>query len=233
MATSNLFIGSLPADLDDATFTAVFGAYGTIKKHKLLEPNARGQRCALVDFESAEEAQWIVENLNGNIPQGLSDCVVVKFKTDGGKGGDKGGGGGGGESGPYGGKGGGGGITPGGKGGGVGIKVLVDGLLSSGAMPGGAKYQNDDNALYVGGLPYDTTDADLYLIFSPFGAIAPRGVRAMKGDDTPCKGFGFVNFLDTEGAQAAVQTLNGTQMPDGKVLKVSIKGPQGAKGKGK
>jgi len=229
--SSNLYIGSLPTELDDATFTAVFGAYGTIKKHKLLEPNNRGQRAALVDFESAEEAQWIVENLNGNIPQGLSDCVIVKFK-DAGKGGDGGkGGGGGAGAGPYGG-----GVSPGGKGGGGGgcaIKVLVDGLLSSGAMPGGAKYQNDDNALFVGSLPYDTTDHDLYLMFSPFGAIAPRGVRAMKGDDTPCKGFGFVNFLDNEAATAAVQTLNGTQMPDGKVLKVAIKGPGGGKGKGK
>merc|ERR1719491_2190270 len=51
----------------------------------------------MVRFASVEMATWIVENLNGNIPEGLSEAVIVRFANDskgdkgGGKGKDKGG----------------------------------------------------------------------------------------------------------------------------------------------
>merc|ERR1712232_1194116 len=108
----------------------------------------------------------------------------------------------------------------------IGIKQLVDGILESGALPGGAKYTNDENTLFVGGMPEDTTDEDLFLLFS---AIAPRGVRAMANEDkSACKGFGFVNFLDYASAGTAIETLNGTQY-DGKTLKVCRKQDGGPK----
>merc|ERR1711953_635259 len=98
-------------------------------------------------------------------------------------------------------------------------------------MPGGIKYENDEGTLFVGGLPPDTTDLELYKIFSPFGATAPRGIRAMTHEDrVTCKGFGFVNYLDASSAQMALATLNGTQMPDGTRLKVNVKQQGGGKG---
>merc|ERR1719277_2315413 len=98
------------------------------------------------------------------------------------------------------------------------IKGLKQGLLDAGALPGG-KYSNDENALWIGNLPNDTTNEDLYHIFSPFGAIPAYGCRAMTGDDgVTCKGFGFVNFVDQVAAQTAIMTLNGCQMPDGTEL---------------
>merc|ERR1719198_1525662 len=106
-----------------------------------------------------------------------------------------GGGGGGGEWTPFGGKGkggdrwspydgkGGGKSGDKGKGGkGGSIKTLKKGLQYAGVLPGG-KWTNDENALFVGGLPADTTDCDLYEIFSPFGSIPFSGVRAMKNED--------------------------------------------------
>merc|ERR1712048_761184 len=96
---------------------------------------------------------------------------------------------------------------------------------------GGGKWSNDNGAIWIGGLPYDTTDLDLYQIFAAFGAIPSNGVRAMLNDDGSCKGFGFVNYIDPTHAQTAIATLNGTQMPDGSVIQVKVKAqPTGQKG---
>jgi len=241
MESNNLFVGDLPSMMDEAQLSSVLGAYGQIQDLKLLPPAASGKRAALIRFSSTAEAKWIVENLNGNIPQGFTEPITVKYKAppqgkgcgkDFGK--DFGGGCGGGFDGFSKGfkdKGFGKGCKGKGKSGPIGIKQLVDGILESGALPGGAKYTNDENTLFVGGMPEDTTDEDLFLLFSPFGAIAPRGVRAMANEDkSACKGFGFVNFLDYASSATAIETLNGTQY-DGKTLKVCRK-KDGGPGKG-
>merc|ERR1712187_851470 len=82
-----------------------------------------------------------------------------------------------------------------------------------------------ENTLFVGSLPEDTTDNDLYEIFSPFGAIPSRGVKALQTPEGICKGIGFINFLTAEACQRAIMTLNGTMMPSGRTLKVTPKGP--------
>merc|ERR1719373_454529 len=58
----------------------------------------------MIEFSSVEEATWLVENLNGNVPLGLETEVTVKFKPP------KGAGGGGNRASPY-------GVVPAGKGG--------------------------------------------------------------------------------------------------------------------
>merc|ERR1719191_59310 len=101
---------------------------------------------------------------------------------------------------------------------------LVKGLCNAKALPGTQDFSNDENALFIAGLPADTTDLDLYKIFGSFGAIPPRGVRAMLGDDGMCKGFGFVNYVEAGAMEAAMMTLNGTTLPNGKTLTVQPKG---------
>merc|ERR1740121_1627839 len=94
-------------------------------------------------------------------------------------------------------------------------------------LPGG-KWSNDSQAaLHIGGLPADTTDVHLYEMFSPFGAIPSKGVRAMHAPDGSCKGVGFVNFLDPAHAEAAAQVLNGRALKNGKTLRVKPKQPKG------
>merc|ERR1719226_297409 len=97
------------------------------------------------------------------------------------------------------------------------------------ALPGGEGYSNDANALYVAGLPEDTTDLELYHIFGTFGPIPPKGVRAMMNEWGGCKGFGFVNFMDAQTLQTAAMTLNGATLPNGQPLIVKPKN----KGEGK
>mmetsp|Transcript_81448 Transcript_81448/g.242747 ORF Transcript_81448/g.242747 Transcript_81448/m.242747 type:complete len:277 (-) Transcript_81448:41-871(-) len=242
MATGdNLFISDLPADVDQARVESIFGAYGNITSTKFLP--GQGKHAALVRFQTAEEAKWIVENLNGNIPQGLSTPISVKYANSGGKSGGWNSGKGGADTrySPYG-KGGTSGPPPpqAGKGQAKGevvkggpdssIKILKKGLQIANALPGG-KWSNDAGALWIGGLPNDTTDLDMYHIFAAFGSIPSNGVRAMLNQDGTCKGYGFVNYIDPQVAQTVIATLNGTQMPDGSILEVKEKGPSSKGGK--
>jgi len=99
-----IFLGDIPIGADEALVTNVFKVYGNVVDCKVLPPRVPGQKgAALIRFETTEEASWVLENLNGNIPQGMSEPVQVQFAKPAGAakgGGGKGGGGGGG---PYGG----------------------------------------------------------------------------------------------------------------------------------
>lgn len=76
----NLWIGDLPSDIDEATVRAVFEGYGSIVSSRLIPPKSAGKNAAaLVRFENAEDAKWVVENLNGNMPEGFETPVVVQF----------------------------------------------------------------------------------------------------------------------------------------------------------
>mmetsp|Transcript_63231 Transcript_63231/g.150810 ORF Transcript_63231/g.150810 Transcript_63231/m.150810 type:complete len:302 (+) Transcript_63231:98-1003(+) len=107
---------------------------------------------------------------------------------------------------------------------------VVVGFEQSGGLPGGTNYSNDAGCVYVAGLPEDTSDIHLYRIFSAFGAIAPRGVRAMLHPDGRCRGFGFINYLYEEAALAAIDTCHDAVLPDGSSLVVKIKTPGGKGG---
>merc|ERR1712127_285239 len=99
------------------------------------------------------------------------------------------------------------------------IQDLWKGLLRHKVLPGGT-WANDEKTVLISGLPSDTTDHDLLKIFSPFGAIAPGGVRVTLNEDGTAKGNGMINFLDLEASQKAVETLNNCTMPDGKFLRL-------------
>merc|ERR1712156_996415 len=101
-----------------------------------------------------------------------------------------------------------------------------------GSLPGTEGIRPHSNQLYVRGLPPDTTDADLLEIFSPFGAIPPRGVKAMQGEGGMCSGIGFIDFVEKDHALTAISHLNGAFTPEGNSLFVCLKN-SGRKGKGK
>ena len=81
MADTNVFIADLPAEVDDAKLVEIFAPYGTITWSKVM-PNAKGKptQAAIVEFADIAEATWVVENLNGNVPEGLAEPVTVAFK---------------------------------------------------------------------------------------------------------------------------------------------------------
>lgn len=65
--------------------------------------------------------------------------------------------------------------------------------------------------LYVGSLPYDTTEEQLQTMFAAHGNVESTKIITDR-DTGRSKGFGFVEMSDDAAAQAAVQKLNGSQM---------------------
>ena len=65
--------------------------------------------------------------------------------------------------------------------------------------------------LYVGNLPYSTTDADLRDLFAAAGAVATATVIMDKMSGRS-KGFGFVEFENDDDAMKAIEMFNGKDM---------------------
>ena len=78
--------------------------------------------------------------------------------------------------------------------------------------------------LYVGGLPYSTTEQQLQELFSQHGSVTSAKVITDKFTGQS-RGFGFVELATGEEAQKAITALNGTQM-DGRTITVNEAKPQ-------
>lgn len=78
--------------------------------------------------------------------------------------------------------------------------------------------------LYVGGLPYSTTDEAVRELFAQIGEV--RSVRVMIDRETQqSRGFAFVEMADEAGAQQAITQLNGTPF-GGRTLMVNEARPR-------
>jgi RNA recognition motif-containing protein len=65
--------------------------------------------------------------------------------------------------------------------------------------------------LYVGNLPYDTTESDLQALFAGAGQV--EAVNIMRDRTTgQARGFAFVEMSDVDGAQRAIAELDQHQM---------------------
>ncbi len=73
--------------------------------------------------------------------------------------------------------------------------------------------------LYVGGLPFATTDDELKELFAAHGTVTSANVITDKFSGRS-RGFGFVEMASNAEGQAAVQALNGTQF-GGRTVTVS------------
>eukprot|EP00930_Biecheleria_cincta_P025875 TRINITY_DN1834_c0_g1_i1.p1 TRINITY_DN1834_c0_g1~~TRINITY_DN1834_c0_g1_i1.p1 ORF type:complete len:278 (+),score=74.67 TRINITY_DN1834_c0_g1_i1:43-834(+) len=93
----DLMVKGLPVETTDESLNAIFAQYATVKSAKCL-PVAQGKtlKAAFVTVGSLDEAIWIVQNVNGNVPQGLTTPIDVIYATPreqrGGKGGGMAGG---------------------------------------------------------------------------------------------------------------------------------------------
>ena len=78
--------------------------------------------------------------------------------------------------------------------------------------------------LYVGNLPYETTESDLQDLFAQAGTVA--SVSVMRDRDTGrARGFAFVEMASEADAQAAIAQLNEHQL-GGRRLAVNEARPQ-------
>src|SRR2546422_2397702 len=78
--------------------------------------------------------------------------------------------------------------------------------------------------LYVGGLPYSSTEQQLQELFSQHGSVTSAKIITDKYTGQS-RGFGFVEMATGEEAQKAITALNGTQL-DGRTLTVNEARPQ-------
>lgn len=65
--------------------------------------------------------------------------------------------------------------------------------------------------LFVGGLPFSTTDQELEAIFAEFGTVASAKVITDR-DTGRSKGFGFVEFESDDEGKAAEAAMNGKEV---------------------
>ncbi len=65
--------------------------------------------------------------------------------------------------------------------------------------------------LYVGNLPYSTTDSELRALFESAGEVADVTIIIDK-ETGRSRGFGFVEMTNDDGAQEAIRKYNGFQM---------------------
>ncbi len=81
--------------------------------------------------------------------------------------------------------------------------------------------------IYVGNLPYQTTETELETLFTEFGVVT--SVRIITDRDSGrSKGFGFVEMEDSSAAQEAISELNNTDF-GGRNLKVNEARPRPAR----
>mmetsp|Transcript_109283 Transcript_109283/g.309143 ORF Transcript_109283/g.309143 Transcript_109283/m.309143 type:complete len:654 (-) Transcript_109283:114-2075(-) len=188
--SSNLYIRGLPALITEETLLEVFGAYGVVKQTRVLDKSGvSGDSVAMVRMSTQEEATWIVNNLNGNIPQGLTNPVMVKFadppelraqrqnQTAG-------------NPPPV-------------------ASLAVDPFngpigSASPALSWSAPVDAQSANIYVAGLPETTDEATFRKLFEGFGNIL--SVKLCQGR-FPEK-YGFVKFSAPEEGQLAINTMN-------------------------
>ncbi|HUT53564.1 MAG TPA: RNA-binding protein [bacterium] len=68
-----------------------------------------------------------------------------------------------------------------------------------------------NNKLYIGNLPYQTSEEELKQLFSQAGTVSSARVIT-EGASGRSKGFGFVEMETAEQAAAAIEQLNGTEL---------------------
>lgn len=84
--------------------------------------------------------------------------------------------------------------------------------------------------LYVGNLPFQTTEADLQTLFEGMGAVSTVTIVRDRATGQ-ARGFGFVEMSDSDGAQRAISELDRRDF-GGRSLTVNEARPMAPRGDG-
>lgn len=79
--------------------------------------------------------------------------------------------------------------------------------------------------IYVGNLPYSTTDEELRVLFEEYGEVASASV-ILDRDTGRSRGFGFVEMPSQAEAEAAISALSQKDL-GGRALNVNQARPRG------
>lgn len=104
----------------------------------------------------------------------------------------------------------------------------VDGYLNPCASPQLPSLHSTPCSLYVKNLPLDADRLFLYEKFAPHGAV--HSVKILSDEQSgKCRGVGFVNYGDANGALKAIHAMHGSKLGD-KLLHVSLQTHRGRPG---
>lgn len=78
--------------------------------------------------------------------------------------------------------------------------------------------------IYIGNLPYNSSEEDLKQAFAKFGEVTSAVIITDKSSGRS-KGFGFVEMSNDEAAQNAINSLNGQDF-HGRTVKVNQAQPR-------
>jgi RNA recognition motif-containing protein len=80
------------------------------------------------------------------------------------------------------------------------------------------------NKLFVGGIPYETTENTLRDAFAKAGNVVSAAIIPDRTRQRPHAGYGFVEMASSDEAQAAIEMWNGQEL-DGRRLTVNVARP--------
>jgi RNA recognition motif-containing protein len=89
----------------------------------------------------------------------------------------------------------------------------------------------EDRTLYVGNLPYDTSQQEVTQLLEQNGVTPIVRVHLPTGPDGRLRGFGFITLGSAEAANAAIVSMRGVDIR-GRRIMVNIAHPRGAPGAG-
>ncbi len=98
-------------------------------------------------------------------------------------------------------------------------EVNLDDISPSGVASAAAASRRMPMRLFVGGLSWDTDDAQLRAAFEPFGEVSEAVVILDRGTGRS-RGFGFVTMADAAAGKVAARELDGAEL-DGRPIKVT------------
>jgi len=76
-----LHVTGLTKGISEDQVKEMFSTYGAVKSVGLLPDKAdKPDAAAIVSMESAEQAKWIIDNVDGKIPEGSTNPLIIKKK---------------------------------------------------------------------------------------------------------------------------------------------------------
>ena len=103
------------------------------------------------------------------------------------------------------------------------------GGAGGGGGSGGGPQMTEDRTLYVGNLPYDTSQQEMTQIFTDNNVGPVARIHLPVGPDGRLRGFGFITMGTAEAANEAITALRNFDLR-GRRLMVNIAHPRGAPG---
>jgi nucleolin len=105
-------------------------------------------------------------------------------------------------------------------------EMRSDSAMGPGGGGGGPGGASEDRTLYVGNLPYDTSQQELTQFLTELGVGPVARIHLPTGPDGRMRGFGFVTLGTADAAQSALGLLNNADIR-GRRLMINIAHPRG------